>query len=136
MADGRAARATLEKKTLTRLAALATLSRSAGEGLSFTTAQSPSPAPWERGDQARQRLVGEGGAATSASRSTVSPITHLGKSGRRIGAYIKIALGVRDANALLLEQSPDLVKDLALDVMDAILRVLDPEPQLESTRSG
>src|SRR5580693_9819484 len=64
----------------------------------------------------------------------MSPITRLGKSGRRIGAYVEIALGVRDANALLLKQSPDLVKDLALDVMDAILGVRDPEPQLEFYR--
>ena len=45
----------------------------------------------------------------------MSPITGLGKRGRRIGAYIKIPLGVGNANALLLKQPPDLVKDLALD---------------------
>ena len=39
----------------------------------------------------------------------MSPITSLGKSGRHIGAYIKIAFGIRNANALLLKQSPDLV---------------------------
>src|ERR1700730_15370657 len=72
--------------------------------------------------------------ARTASRSPMSPITRLGKSGLRIGAYVEIALGVRDANALLLKQSPDLVKDLALDVMDAILGVRDPEPQLEFYR--
>jgi hypothetical protein len=33
----------------------------------------------------------------------MSPITSLGKSGRRIGAYIKIPLGVWNANALLLK---------------------------------
>jgi hypothetical protein len=60
----------------------------------------------------------------------MSPIAGLGKSGWRIRAHIKIALGVRDADAFLLKQSPDLVKHLALDVVDAILRVLDPEPQL------
>ena len=32
----------------------------------------------------------------------MSPITSLSKSGRRIGAYIKIPLGVWNANALLL----------------------------------
>src|SRR6516162_2005171 len=64
----------------------------------------------------------------------MSPIASLGKSGRRIGAYIKIPFGVRNANSLLLEQSPDLEKDLALDVVDAILGVLDPEPQLELYR--
>ena len=66
-----------------------------------------------------------------ASRSMVSPITSLSKRGRRVGAYIKFARGIWDANALLLKQSPDLVKDLAFDVVDAVLRVLDPEPQLE-----
>src|SRR5205085_138248 len=59
----------------------------------------------------------------------------LGKRGRRIGAYIKIPLGVGNANALLLKQPPDLVKDLALDVVDAILGVPDPEPQLELDRA-
>jgi hypothetical protein len=51
-------------KTLTRLAALATLSRSAGEGLKPPQPQSPFPALRERGDQARQRLVGEGVGAS------------------------------------------------------------------------
>ena len=64
----------------------------------------------------------------------MSPIHSLGESGRLIGAYIKIALGIRNANAFLLKQSPNLVKHLALDVVDAILRVLDPEPQLELYR--
>jgi hypothetical protein len=73
-------------------------------------------------------------APPSASRSALSPFARLGKSGRRIGAYIKIPLGVWNANALLLKQTPDLVKDLALDVVDAILRVLDPEPQLKLDR--
>ena len=54
---------------LTRLAALGTLSRGAGEGLLQVQTQGPSPAPQERGDQARrawwvrvalQRWVGEG----------------------------------------------------------------------------
>ena len=40
----------------------------------------------------------------------MSPITSLSKSGRRIGAFIKIPLGVWNANALLLKQSPDLVR--------------------------
>src|SRR5271166_2316422 len=65
----------------------------------------------------------------------MSPITSLSKSGRRIGADIKIPLGIRNLNALLLKQPPDLVKDLALDVVDAILGVLDPEAQLELDRT-
>jgi hypothetical protein len=79
----------------------------------------------------------QGGPAArhSASRSAMSPITSLSKSGRRIGANIKIPLGVRNANALVLKQSPDLVRDLALHVVDAILGVLDPEPQLEFDRT-
>ena len=68
------------------------------------------------------------------SRSAMLPITNLSKGGRRIGAYIEIPLGIRNANALLLKQSPDLVKDLALHVVDAVLGVLDPEPQLEFDR--
>src|SRR5580704_14660378 len=65
----------------------------------------------------------------------MSPIASFRKSGRHIGAYIKIPLRVWNANALLLKQSPDLVKDLALDVVDAIMGVLDPEPQLEFDRT-
>src|SRR5215467_5622586 len=40
--------------TLTRLAALGTLSRGAGEGSKEFAAKSPSPAPRERGDPARR----------------------------------------------------------------------------------
>src|SRR5260370_40938199 len=65
----------------------------------------------------------------------MSPIASFRKSGRRVGAYIKIAFGIRNANALLLKQSPDLVKNLAFDVVDAILGILNPEPQLELYRS-
>src|SRR5260370_7829419 len=64
----------------------------------------------------------------------MSPIASFRKSGRRVGAYIKIAFGIRNANALLLKQSPDLVKNLAFDVVDAILGILNPEPQLELYR--
>ena len=65
----------------------------------------------------------------------MSPITSLNKISRRIGAHIKVPLGVGNANALLLKQSPDLVQDLALDVVDAVVGVLDPEPQLEFDRT-
>jgi putative oxygen-independent coproporphyrinogen III oxidase len=47
-------------KTLTRLAPLGTLSRDAREGQHGAPAQSPSPAPRETGDPARQGWVGEG----------------------------------------------------------------------------
>jgi hypothetical protein len=46
--------------TLTRLAALGTLSRNAREGLTDAASQSPSPALREREDPARQGWVGEG----------------------------------------------------------------------------
>ncbi len=52
-----------EVKPLTRLAPLGTLSRGAGEGLQSPISQSPSPAPRERGDPARQGWVGEGAVA-------------------------------------------------------------------------
>src|ERR1700741_2120882 len=83
---------------------------------------------------ARPAHHGVGKRPDGASRSAILPITNLSKSGRRIGAYIKIPLGIRNANALLLKQPPDLVEDLALHVMDAILGVLDPESQLELDR--
>ena len=52
-----------EVKPLTRLAALGTLSRGAGEGLHDWPVQSPSPASRERGHPARQGWVGEGAVA-------------------------------------------------------------------------
>src|SRR6201997_2588351 len=81
-----------------------------------------------------QRITVSEKRPDGASRSAILPITNLSQSGRRIGAYIKIPLGIRNANALLLKQPPDLVEDLALHVMDAILGVLDPESQLELDR--
>ena len=52
-----------EVKPLTRLAALATLSRGAGEGPHDQPLESSSPAPRERRDPARQGWVGEGAVA-------------------------------------------------------------------------
>src|SRR5262249_46572127 len=56
------------------------------------------------------------------------------RSGRQIGAHVQIPLGVGDLNALLSKQTPNLIEDLALDVVHAVLRVHYPEAQLELDR--
>src|SRR5690349_21410522 len=56
------------------------------------------------------------------------------RSGSQIGAHVQIALGIGNLNALLPKQAPDLIENLALDVVDAVLRVFYPEPQLELDR--
>src|SRR5690242_7500069 len=42
-------------------------------------------------------------------------------SGPQIGAHVQITLGIGDLNALLPEQPPDLVENLTLDVVHAVV---------------
>ena len=44
---------------------------------------------------------------------------------------VHVTLGDRDGNAVLSEQLQDFQQDLAGDVADAVLNVLDPEPDFE-----
>lgn len=48
-------------------------------------------------------------------------------SNPQIGAHVQIPFRIRDLNALLTKQPPDLVEDFALDVVHAVVRVLYPD---------
>src|ERR1700730_3399259 len=51
------------------------------------------------------------------------------------GANIQVPLGVWDLNAFLPEQSPDLVQNFALHIVDAMLCVSDPETHFKLDRT-
>src|SRR5262245_59394812 len=44
------------------------------------------------------------------------------RSGSQIGAHVQSALGIGNLNALLPKQAPDLIENLALDVVDPVHR--------------
>src|ERR1700732_1008826 len=64
-----------------------------GEGFLMGRARSVHALARKRGSEPAGQPLNELSTARTASRSPMSPITRLGKSGRRLGAYVEVALG-------------------------------------------
>lgn len=60
---------------------------------------------------------------------------HAAQCDRKLGRRLELQVGLRDLDALLAEFVQQSQADVALDVGDAVARIVDPEAQLQVQRT-